>query len=193
MAGDRDNPQRREQPEPTEGDRPVPRLVLMLVAALVIWGTGYIIAQTGYPLAGGDSRTPVRVADAASISGKAVYSANCTACHQASGQGVPGSFPPLSESRWVTNDPALPVAIVSFGLQGPIQVAGERYNGSMPAFGGQLSDAEIAAVISYIRAQWGNQAPAVDAETVKIVRKKHAGHRPWTADALRETFDVSRE
>ncbi|MDN3519888.1 cytochrome c [Aquisalimonas lutea] len=188
MTDNDDGAQRREQPEPTEGDRPVPRAVLLLVAGLVVWGTGYIVAHTGWPLAGGDSRTPVAVADNSSVSGETVYNNTCAACHQAGGTGIPGSFPPLADSDWVTGEPTAVVAIVSHGLQGDIEVGGETYSGAMPAFGGQLSNREIAAVASYVRSSWGNEASAVDTETVESVRSDHDGRGPWTADELRTAF-----
>lgn len=192
-----DHAQRREQPEPTEGNRPIPRVVLLLVAVLVLWGIGYIVSHTGYPMTGGDSRTAEQVADSGekgadkgkgSINGESVYNNTCAACHQASGQGVPGSFPPLAGSNWVQGRADNVIAIVSQGLKGPITVKGDTYDGSMPAFANQLSDAEIAAVISFVRSQWGNDAPGVNTKSVKNIRAEHEGHGQWSADELRETF-----
>ena len=89
----------------------------------------------------------------AKLDGAAIFSAQCSACHQANGQGIPGAFPPLAASEWMLADAAIPVAIVHDGLQGEIEVAGNQYQGAMPRFGGQLSDAELAAVLSYARSQ----------------------------------------
>lgn len=177
----------RENAEPEEGDRPVPKPVLLLLVTLFAWGLYYIGAQVGAPLAGGDSRTPVVMAAVAD--GGTVYAANCAACHQASGQGLTGAFPPLAGSEWVqTADAAVPAAIVLYGLHGPVEVAGVTYQGVMPAFGGQLSDAEAAAVVSYIRSSWGNRTAAIDAEQIGELRRRFGDHPAWEGEQLRVEF-----
>lgn len=93
--------------------------------------------------------------------GGAIYTANCMACHQAGGQGIPGAFPPLAghapELHNVPGGREFLIDSILYGLQGPITVAGIAYNGLMPAWP-QLSDAEIAAVLNYILTEWGNDA-----------------------------------
>ena len=183
--------QRRENPEPEEGNFPIPRALMVVVLGLVVWGAGYIAMRAGAPLAGGDTRTAAAnavVTTAASIDGAAIFNAQCAACHQASGQGLPGVFPPLAGSEWVQMTAEVPIAIVNDGLQDAIEVNGNTYNGVMPPFGQQLSAAEIAAVLSYVRSQWGNDAGAVSAEDVEKHRGEHPGHAPWTAQELRATF-----
>lgn len=101
--------------------------------------------------------------------GAQVY-ATCAACHQANGQGIPGGFPPLAGSEWVTGKADVPIAIVLHGLQGPITVKGQPYNGVMSPWGTTFSDQEIANVVTYIRSQWGNKAPAVTSADVARVR-----------------------
>ncbi len=116
---------------------------------------------------------PAQPAPAASATanGAQVYN-NCLGCHQANGAGIPGTFPPLAGH--IPQILALPggrewlIQAVLFGLQGPITVRGNNYNGLMPAYP-QLSDAEIAAVLNHIATQWGNtfpqgQAPFTPAE-----------------------------
>lgn len=178
--------QRRENTEPEEGDFPVPRFLVVVIFGLAAWGVGYIGMQAGTPIAGGDARTPVPVV--AGIDGGAIFNAQCAACHQSSGQGLPGVFPPLAGSEWVTGDPGMTIAIVNDGLQGEITVNGGAYNGMMPAFGGLLSAEELAAVLSFVRAEWGNTASAVDAKAVEAHRAEHANRAAWNADALREVF-----
>jgi cbb3-type cytochrome c oxidase subunit III len=103
---------------------------------------------------------------AAPPDGKAVYAANCAACHQATGVGG-GPFPPLAGNADVTGaDTATLIATLLHGRSGPIQVGGQTYGGVMPAWNGQLSHAQIAAVLSYIRSSWGNNAPIVTADQV---------------------------
>lgn len=178
--------QRRENTEPEEGNFPVPRFLVVIIFGLAAWGVGYIGMQAGSPIAGGDARTPVPVVTG--IDGGAIFNAQCAACHQSSGQGLPGVFPPLAASDWVTGDAETAIAIVNDGLAGAITVNGSEYNGMMPAFGQQLSPEELAAVLTFIRAEWGNTAGAVDAKAVEAHRAEHANHATWSADELREVF-----
>lgn len=108
---------------------------------------------------------------AAASDGAKVYSTNCSSCHQASGQGVEGTFPPLAGNPVVTGDAKKVIGIVKNGLNGKIAVKGHSYNGMMPAWGQQLSDGDIAAVVTYVRSSWGNKASAVTADEVKAVTK----------------------
>ncbi|RIL07186.1 MAG: cytochrome C oxidase Cbb3 [Proteobacteria bacterium] len=120
---------------------------------------------------------------AAPADGAQVYAQRCQSCHQANGEGMPPSFPPLVGSRWVTGAPEIPVRVVLAGLQGPIEVRGTTYQGAMPAWGPLLSDAEIAAVVSHVRALPGNGAPPVDAALVARLRGE-GRTAPWTAAEL---------
>lgn len=117
--------------------------------------------------------------------GRALYVAQCAACHAPGGTGIPGAFPPLAGSQWVTGDERIVVRIVLHGIAGKIEVAGESYDGLMPPLGGVLTDAEIAAVATYVRTAWGNDASAVAAATVARERAVTAGRdTPWTAAQL---------
>lgn len=103
--------------------------------------------------------------------GGKVYQTNCSSCHQANGQGVAGTFPPLAKNAVVTGDATKVIHIVKYGLNGKIQVAGTTYNGMMPAWGQQLSNGDIAAVITYIRSSWGNTGSAVTESQVAGVKQ----------------------
>jgi mono/diheme cytochrome c family protein len=117
-------------------------------------------------------------------SGAEVFAARCAACHQSGGTGIPGAFPPLAGSAWVTGPDVTAVRILLHGIQGPLTVNGAAYNGAMPAFASQLSDEEIAAVLSYVRSQWGNQASPVQAGQVTAERAATAARsEPWNGDA----------
>ena len=83
---------------------------------------------------------------------------------------MPGAYPPLAGSEWLLNNPEVPIRIVLHGVQGPITVKGSSFNNAMTPFGDQLSDAEIAAVLSYERSSWGNNAAPVTSEQVATVR-----------------------
>ncbi|MEX2044600.1 MAG: cytochrome c, partial [Opitutus sp.] len=120
--------------------------------------------------------------------GRNVYSTVCAACHQATGLGLPPAFPPLAGSEWVAGSEERIIRIVLHGLTGPIKVGGTEYNGMMPPAGPgsgfNLSPERIAAVLTYVRQEWGNQAPAVSAEKVSEVRGKEGTRAPWTAAEL---------
>lgn len=117
--------------------------------------------------------------------GPRVYTANCVACHQADGKGVPNSFPPLTGSPWVVGDQETVVRILLKGLTGPVVVEGGTYNGAMPAWEASLSDDRIAAVATYIRTNLGNSATPVTIDTVKALREAHKDRTaPWTAEEL---------
>jgi mono/diheme cytochrome c family protein len=119
-----------------------------------------------------------------SADGAAVFAGTCAVCHQATGKGLPGAFPPLAGSSWVEGRDTTLVQIVLHGVQGTLTVNGTTYNSAMPAFGGQLSDAQIAAVLTYIRSQWGNKTPAVSPTVVSAQRAATATRTgPWGGDS----------
>ncbi len=77
------------------------------------------------------------------------------------GRGLPGTFPPLAHNPVVIGDPSKVIGIVKNGLTAKITVNGSTFQGQMPAWKGQLSDQQIAEVITYIRNAWGNKASTV--------------------------------
>jgi len=111
------------------------------------------------------------------VSGQAMYERQCSACHQVKGTGLPKTFPPLAGNQDLYRDRLFPVYVVLGGLEGRITVGGETYQGVMPPFD-HLSDAEIAAVIGFVRAAWGNSGLRpqgfvdVDARAVAQARKE---------------------
>jgi ubiquinol-cytochrome c reductase cytochrome b subunit len=95
-------------------------------------------------------------------SGATVYASNCAGCHGANGTGQPGVFPPLASNPVVTGDPSKVIPIVLNGLTDPITVNGTKYSGTaMPPWKGNLTNKQIADVITYIRSAWGNKASPV--------------------------------
>ena len=110
--------------------------------------------------------------------GKALFVANCQACHQAAGQGIPNVFPPLAGSDFLMADKKRAIGIVLNGLKGPVTVNGTTYNGVMPPPTG-LSDDTIARILSFVRNSWGNNGDVVTPEEVKAARveaMKNAAH-----------------
>lgn len=125
------------------------------------------------------------------VSGAEVFT-KCAACHQQNGQGMAGSWPPLAGSEWLVNNPEVPIRIVLHGLQGPITVKGQSFNNAMQAWQDQLSDEEIAAVITYERSSWGNSASAITAEQVKAVRDATKSQTTaWHADDLKDLIHAA--
>jgi mono/diheme cytochrome c family protein len=126
------------------------------------------------------------------LDGKKLYAQNCAGCHQAGGQGVPGAFPPLANNPYVVKDRAYPALVVLFGLTGPIEVNGQSFNGTMPAFG-HLSDAEIAAILKFVRTELNAKLLPKDfkhltAEEIKALRAKKL--TPEQVHAHREKIKV---
>ncbi|MEX0929220.1 MAG: PVC-type heme-binding CxxCH protein [Balneolales bacterium] len=110
------------------------------------------------------------------IRGKEIYSRDgfCGTCHQPDGKGLPAAgFPPLDETKWVTGSEERLIKLVLHGLQGPIMVLGKEYPGDVPMtpFQGMLDDGEVAAVLTYIRNDFGNEASVISADKVKEVRE----------------------
>lgn len=189
----------REKPEPREGFSPTPIVIVFFLSALSFFCALYLSRYSGgfEPLvfdetidvhAKVEPTGPVEV-DMVAL-GKRMF-AQCAACHQMSGQGVPGAFPPLVGSEWALGDEKRVVRIVLFGLQGPIEVEGGTFNGVMPAFGPKsgyrFSEQQIAAVLTYVRSEWGNDAPPVSVETVEEVLASLADRDPnqaWTVEEL---------
>ena len=176
--------QSREQPEPHEGSRPVPKIVLTIIGLLLLWAVFHLYTSFNpMPSSLGDNRVAADFAVPASADGGQLYAANCVACHQASGAGVPGVFPPLAQSEWVdADDPGVMIRILLHGIHGPLTVAGTQYNGEMPNFA-KFSDEELAALVTHVRSSFGNTASATDAQTVAGVRQSTQDQAaPWKGD-----------
>jgi mono/diheme cytochrome c family protein len=136
------------------------------------------IARTNLetPASWGDDRAAAELQGRATttstaVDGAAIYASLCAACHHASGAGLPGVFPPLAGSEWVVGKETTLAAIVLHGVSGPLNVKGQSFNGAMPTFKQQLDDAQLATLLTFLRAQWGNASPAVTSELVASVRQ----------------------
>lgn len=178
--------QLREQSDPSERSQPIPLIAAAVTAGMVLFGAAYILLSDPFGYSSlGDRRTLADLrglAPGAVADGKQVYMGNCVACHQANGQGLPGVFPPLAGSEWVQGDERVLANILLHGVSGPITVAGVSFQGSMPSFQ-QLGDAELAAVASYVRANWSNQAKPLTAERFAAERKASTRKSPFQGEA----------
>ena len=116
--------------------------------------------------------------------GQLVFEKNCQQCHQATGMGVAGQFPPLAGSEWVLAEgPGRIARIVLNGFAGVVTVKGVQYNNNMFAFRDLLSDEEIAAVLTFVRSEWGNAASAIKPEDVKKIRDATADRSTQWSEA----------
>jgi mono/diheme cytochrome c family protein len=185
----------RDKDEPAEGFSLTPIFIVFLFCGFGFWAGLYLTQNSGNfapsafdlnapkaSLAGG----PVAFEpDAAK--GEKLFLANCAACHQATGLGVPGAFPPLVKSVWVTGSEDRLVKAILAGLAGEIEVNGVKYNGNMPNIGAGLKDAQIAHIATYVRQAWGNVAEPVMDTKVTEVRKAIGNRAQYNpADLLKE-------
>lgn len=101
--------------------------------------------------------------------GKSIYETHCVACHQTTGTGLAGAFPPLAGADYLLEDPERAVMIVLAGKSGPITVNGVDYNAVMPNFS-YLSDSDIANLLTYALNSWGNSGGSISAAQVTALR-----------------------
>ncbi|MDE3099135.1 MAG: cytochrome c [Verrucomicrobiota bacterium] len=113
--------------------------------------------------------------------GRNVYQNVCGVCHGNDGLGRPNQTPPLAGSDWVAKDAGVLAHIPLAGLSGPVEVKGVQWNLSMPPMGAALSDARLAAVLTYIRSSWGNRSSAISAAEVSQARARIGGNAPVPA------------
>ena len=150
----------------------------------VIFGGAALIAGARQPAAAAER--PALLASAPAPQAVNKYVEICQACHQATGLGLPGAFPPLAGSEWLNGRADVPIAIVLKGLQGEISVKGVKYGGAMMGWESALNDADLAATLTYARSQWGNRGTPVTAAQVRAVRARFASRTTaWSAAELK--------
>ncbi len=202
-----------EEAEPVAERRPVPVWLIALLVLLIYVGDMYVMDH-GADLMGKAGpfpkevfdpfrtyqevadRNPESPFDKAMKSGKGKYELYCSPCHGSSGLGNPATgIPPLAGSEWVkTTGPGRGIRIVLNAIRGPISVSGKMWdNPGMLAWGPQLSDEDIAAILSYVRANndWGNKASIVTPAAVKQVRDANASRTdPWSGDEVQRVSET---
>jgi mono/diheme cytochrome c family protein len=181
--------QQRENEDPEEAIRPMPLSALLVAAFMVLWAVVYILYTEPLDFAQwGDQRTraelsgPAPAAPGAAVDGKALFAAQCAACHQATGLGLPGVFPPLDGSEWVQGEPRVLANILLHGITGEITVKGAKFQGAMPSFQ-QLSDDELAGIASFIRGNWSNKAGGLAPDLFAKERKDGSRTTPFEGEA----------
>ena len=98
-----------------------------------------------------------------------VYKNNCANCHQNKGEGLASLYPPIAKSDFLADKNAV-TCLIRYGQQGPIVVNGKPYNRPMPAQP-QLSDLEVAELVTYIYNEWGNETKLTGVKDVTPILK----------------------
>ncbi len=183
---------RKQKPDKANGYSFLPLGILGLMCASVFFGSIYLahysirfdpLVVNEHAKREKPGATAVAAASPVDL-GRKVFTTICATCHQPTGQGIPGVYPPLAGSEWAQGDEERIIRIVLHGLNGPITVEGKQFTNAMAALGPVLKDDQIANALTYVRQEWGNKAPEVKAETVARIRAEVGSHSPWTADEL---------
>ena len=118
--------------------------------------------------------------------GREFYASVCAQCHQPSGLGQDGVAPALADSEWVLGPDSRLVRIILQGVQGPIKVGKKTMDLEMPGLGAAMTDDQVAAVVTYLRREWGHEGHAMTPAAVAEIRKATAGRgeQQWTAEEL---------
>lgn len=129
---------------------------------------------------------------AAEQTGEQLYTQFCSACHAPDGKGANnGAFPPLAGSPWLHGNPKRAVAIVLFGLNGPIEVNDKTYNLAMPPQGAALNDDQIVSILNYVNNAWGNKGGNVSKDLIRSTRSEFEKRtEPWTGPELLKLFPL---
>jgi len=187
-------------PQPDAGARYrlAPLIMLFVMSGCILFAATYLNRYSGHfdPRIFDETASPSKgaavevKADPVAVGKRLFATAGaCVTCHQANGQGIPGVYPPLAGSEWAEGSEARVIRIVLYGLKGPVRVKGTDFPGSaaMPSFGTSgfnWNDDKIAAVLTYVRQEWGNKSPAVTAERVRQIRQSLGERKEWTQEEL---------
>lgn len=181
--------------EPVATNSTVPMWIVVVALTLLFLGGVYFDHHSGWfnakvytPYVSVEQLElyqPKSGAAAAAAQGKKVYETFCGICHGNDGMGKPAMAPPLAGSEWVISAGFHRLAQIPLtGLNGNLHVEGKDWNLNMAPMGANLSDADLAAVLTYIRSSWGNKAGPVTADDVKAIRAAVAGHSAISAEQL---------
>lgn len=187
------------QPDKQAHYRMLPLVLLFVFSGLIFYAGTYLNRYSGHfhsdifderQLPGQGEAEAAPKIDPIAL-GKKQFGLACITCHQANGEGLPNVYPPLAGSEWVQGSEERVISIVLHGLKGPVTVKGHTFNAAvMPAFGQvpgggyNWSDEKIAAVLTYVRQEWGNKAGPIDPAKVTEIRQKEADRKEWTEDEL---------
>jgi mono/diheme cytochrome c family protein len=196
----------REKLEPRVGLEPLSIWLIVIYGLAIFFGGAYLgrysgnfsgdgldwgsVPHANKPGGGQGGATQVAELTPAEL-GKKIFSANCATCHQATGLGVAGQYPPLAGSEYVNGGTRRLGMILLKGLQGPLTVKGAQFGTAvMQPWEKTLNDAKIAEVLTYIREEWGNKGGPVSPEGISALRKELASHTDsWTEPDLKAVHD----
>ncbi len=198
---------RREHNEPSLGTVPVP-LWLMTIFGVAVFSAGSYLTMFHGGFRGdvfnerdtspkllfaeqkqkdGGQAGPTADAAPVTVQGKNYYKQYCQSCHMENGGGTPGQIPPLAKSEWVNGSPKRLAFIVLKGVGGPIKVAGATYNSNMQAWEKTLTEKKIAAILTYIRQEWGNTGGEITPEQIASAKAEIKSRtEPWTEAELEQ-------
>lgn len=171
------------EPERAETPAPIPTWIWVLFILVVAWSIFYVAREWQPTAKFADTPTyaqldvrkpeiPITTQNQSSSPelGASLYRTSCASCHQVNGQGVVGVFPPLAgDPVVISQDATKHIEVVLYGAQGST-IDGITYVTPMPAWGEQLSNEEIAAVINHERKNWGNNSSLINANEVAKIR-----------------------
>jgi len=175
----------------------LPIVIMAPLGALVLFSVVYLNRYAGgySPLIFDENAKPAKGGLVFKVDpvvlGKKQYKTECVACHRSQGEGVPAIYPPLAGSEWVNGPAGRVIRIVLYGLKGKVHVQGNEFGAAqMPVYGRvqnsahNWSDQKIAAVLTYVRQEWGNKADPISEEDVAAVRKDLGNRESMTEAEL---------
>lgn len=193
---------KREKEDLAPESQPAPLWATFLLMLVAIIAGGQLGPMTGgwsfdvsnpFALNGGADPRPGGPGDGGALDpfalamkkGASGYSV-CGGCHQGNGAGLPGQFPPLAGSEFVSGGTERLIRITQHGLTGPVTVKGQAFNtpGGMQPFGGAMSSQDLANVLTYVRNSFGNEGTMITKEMVQKVRDEEKRATQWTAAEL---------
>lgn len=171
--------------EPYEEHRGIPIPVLWVAVALAVWGVFMLYTSAKVPP--GVTRPPslANLPPNAEppADGAQVFAANCATCHQDTGVGIKGAVPPLAGAEFPKSGPRTVAMILLRGIDGPITVAGQTYDGHMPDFASALSDNQIAAAATYVARHFGGSKETIAPDAVAALRARSQGRGSFSGGA----------
>ena len=184
----------REKRDPLSNSVPIPLWLMGVFFLIFGWGIYYLGEFNGgyspdvfneraglgaAKKGGGQNEGPAQPLTVVE-QGKKVFS-NCATCHQATGLGVPNQYPPLAGSEFVNGNPKRLAMILLKGIQGPITVKGTTFGAAQMPSWAPLNDKQIAAVLTYVRQEWGNKGGEITPQQIAHARQEFKDHtEPWT-------------
>jgi len=187
-----------KQPDDRAHYKLMPLGLLFFFSGLILFAATYLNRYSGHYDSSIYNENALPTAGAAEapidpvVMGKRLFNqaGACVTCHQPTGQGIPGTYPPLAGSEWINGPEDRVISIVLYGLQGTVHVDGKAFTTAavMPSFGPSgfsWSDDKIADVLTYVRQEWGNKGGPITADAVAAIRAKDGSRAAWSeADLL---------